>query len=78
MAIQVPPRALFQEPDWLFLDEATSGLDEPTERRVYHLLAERLPHTGVVSIADRPTVASFHDRQWRLARGGVGTRLEAA
>jgi len=71
-------RALFQEPDWLFLDEATSGLDEPTERRVYHLLAERLPRTGVVSIADRPIVASFHDRQWRLARGRVGTMLEAA
>jgi putative ATP-binding cassette transporter len=71
-------RALLQEPDWLFLDEATSGLDELTERRVYHLLAERLPRTGVVSIADRPTVASFHDRQWRLTRGTVGSRLEAA
>jgi putative ATP-binding cassette transporter len=71
-------RALLQEPDWLFLDEATSGLDEPTERRVYHLLAERLPRTGLVSIADRPTVASFHDRQWRLARGDSGTLLEAA
>lgn len=71
-------RALLQEPDWLFLDEATSGLDEQTERRVYSLLAERLPHTGLVSIADRPTVASFHQRQWRLAKGAVGSTLQAA
>ena len=71
-------RALLQEPDWLFLDEATSGLDERTERRVYTLLAERLPRTGVVSIADRPTVASFHDRQWKLAPGPAGSTLEAA
>jgi len=71
-------RALLQKPDWLFLDEATSGLDEPSERRVYALLAERLPRTGVVSIADRPSVASFHEHQWRLTKGALGTELRAA
>jgi putative ATP-binding cassette transporter len=71
-------RALLQQPDWLFLDEATSGLDEPSEKRVYALLAERLPRTGVVSIADRPSVASFHHHNWRLTRGTLGSELLAA
>ena len=31
-------RALLYRPNWLFLDEASSALDEPTERRMYELL----------------------------------------
>ena len=33
-------RVLLQEPDWLFLDEATAGLDEAMEERVYGLIEE--------------------------------------
>ena len=32
-------RALVQKPDWLFLDEATSAVDEATEARLYRLVA---------------------------------------
>ena len=56
-------RALLYRPNWLFLDEASSALDEPTERRMYELLAERLPGAAVISVAHRPTVAAFHKRQ---------------
>ena len=56
-------RALLYRPDWLFLDEASSALDEPTERRMYELLAERLPGAAVISVAHRPAVAALHDRQ---------------
>jgi putative ATP-binding cassette transporter len=56
-------RALLYHPNWLFLDEASSALDEPTERRMYELLAERLPGAAVISVAHRPTVAAFHKRQ---------------
>ncbi len=56
-------RALLYRPNWLFLDEASSALDEPTERRMYALLAERLPGAAVISVAHRPTVAAFHKRQ---------------
>jgi len=56
-------RALLYRPNWLFLDEASSALDEPTERRMYELLAERLPDAAVISVAHRPTVAAFHKRQ---------------
>ncbi len=60
-------RVLLHEPDWLFLDKATSALDEAMEKRVYELLAERLPDAHVISIAHRPAVAAYHERRWTLA-----------
>ena len=57
-------RALVQKPDWLFLDEATSAVDEGTERGLYALVTERLPGTAVVSIGHRPTLETFHARQF--------------
>jgi vitamin B12/bleomycin/antimicrobial peptide transport system ATP-binding/permease protein len=62
-------RALIAQPDYLFLDEATASLDEPTERYVYELLAERLPRTALVSIAHRSQVAGFHDRRLTFIDG---------
>jgi putative ATP-binding cassette transporter len=56
-------RALLYRPEWLFLDEASSALDEPAERRMYELLRERLPRAAIVSIAHRPAVQEFHQRQ---------------
>jgi putative ATP-binding cassette transporter len=56
-------RAIVYRPDWLFLDEATAALDEPAEKHMYELVRRRLPGTTLVSIAHRPSVAAFHDRQ---------------
>src|SRR3954467_1072437 len=50
-------RAILDKPEFLFLDEATASLDEPSEARLYHLLAERLPNTAIVSIGHRSTLA---------------------
>ena len=36
-------RALLHTPDYLFLDEATASLDEPSEAALYSLLTEKLP-----------------------------------
>ncbi len=60
-------RAILQQPDWLFLDEATAALDDASEQAMYSLLRSRLPHTAVVSIAHRQGVAAFHTRQIALA-----------
>ena len=59
-------RAILEKPDFLFLDEATASLDEPSEARLYRLLAERLPHTAVISIGHRSTLAAFHRRRFTL------------
>jgi putative ATP-binding cassette transporter len=63
-------RALLHRPDWLFLDEATSALDEGGERHIYDLLRERLPGATLVSIAHRPSVAGYHDREVKLVPEG--------
>jgi vitamin B12/bleomycin/antimicrobial peptide transport system ATP-binding/permease protein len=65
-------RALLAKPDWLFLDEATAALDEPTEEAIYRMLRERLPDTTIVSIGHRSTLAAFHDRRLELAPGRDG------
>jgi putative ATP-binding cassette transporter len=56
-------RALVQKPEWLFLDEATSAVDESTEVRLYRLVRERLPETTVFSVGHRATLRSFHARR---------------
>jgi putative ATP-binding cassette transporter len=65
-------RALLYRPDFLFLDEATASLDEPSEAALYRLLDQRLPQATVVSIGHRATLAAFHRR--RLALAGAGDR----
>jgi vitamin B12/bleomycin/antimicrobial peptide transport system ATP-binding/permease protein len=72
-------RALVQRPDWLFLDEATSAVDEETEARLYSLLRERLPRTTVVSVGHRSTLRAFHARRLTVTPSGAGpARVEEA
>ena len=56
-------RALVQKPDWLFLDEATSAVDEAAETRLYQLVRDRLRGTAVLSVGHRSSLRAFHDRQ---------------
>jgi putative ATP-binding cassette transporter len=64
-------RALLQTPQYLFLDEATASLDEPSEAMLYGLIAEKLPATTVISIGHRTTLEAFHQRQVGLVRSGA-------
>jgi putative ATP-binding cassette transporter len=71
-------RALVFKPDWLFLDEATSSLDEPGAETVYRELKTRLPGTTMVSIGHSPALKQWHDRTLELQRrpGEVGRLVE--
>jgi putative ATP-binding cassette transporter len=59
-------RALLMKPDWLFLDESTSALDEKLESEIYRIIAQRLPHTTIVSIGHRSTLGGFHHRRLEM------------
>ena len=60
-------RVLLQEPDYLFLDEATASLDEAAEASLYRLLQERLKGTTIISIGHRSTLGAFHRRRFEVA-----------
>lgn len=64
-------RALLHGPDYLFLDEATASLDEPSEARLYRLLAEKLPQATIVSIGHRSTLDAFHGRKVAMVKDGA-------
>jgi vitamin B12/bleomycin/antimicrobial peptide transport system ATP-binding/permease protein len=65
-------RALVHKPDWLFLDEATSAVDDATEARLYRLVRERLAGTTVFSVGHRATLRPFHARQLLMRANGNG------
>lgn len=60
-------RAIVQRPDWLFLDESTSALDEPMESQLYGLLRAHLPEAGLMSIGHRMSLIALHDRHLEVS-----------
>ena len=70
-------RALLGRPQVLFLDEASSAMDEGLEHAMYRLLREALPDSILVSVGHRSSLLQFHTQEltllgegkWRL--GGV-------
>jgi putative ATP-binding cassette transporter len=65
-------RAVLAKPQWLFLDESTAALDEPSEAALYRMLRERLPETTIVSIGHRSTLHALHDRRIDMRAGADG------
>jgi vitamin B12/bleomycin/antimicrobial peptide transport system ATP-binding/permease protein len=63
-------RALLMRPDWLFLDESTSAVDEKLEAELYATLARRLPKTTIMSIGHRSAVVRLHHRHLEMRPEG--------
>jgi putative ATP-binding cassette transporter len=55
-------RSLLIKPQWLFLDEATSAMDETAEAHLYQLLRKKLPTTTLISIGHRENLRMLHNR----------------
>jgi putative ATP-binding cassette transporter len=59
-------RMLLAKPSVIFLDEASSALDEDAEAYFYRLLRERLPQSSIISVGHRGTLKPLHDRVLNL------------
>jgi vitamin B12/bleomycin/antimicrobial peptide transport system ATP-binding/permease protein len=68
-------RVILQEPDFLFLDEATASLDEAAEASLYRLLHERLKGMTIVSIGHRSTLGAFHRRRFEVAPSETASQV---
>jgi vitamin B12/bleomycin/antimicrobial peptide transport system ATP-binding/permease protein len=55
-------RALLHNPDFLFFDEATASMDEPSEAKLYTMLRDRLKNTAIISIGHRSSLQEFHEK----------------
>ena len=64
-------RVLVQKPQWIFLDEASSALDEPAENRLYQLLVEVLPESAIISVGHRSSLLQHHQYCLRLQGNGA-------
>nr|WP_264042118.1 ABC transporter ATP-binding protein/permease [Mycolicibacterium hodleri] len=67
-------RILLTAPKVVFLDEATSGVDEGLEFALYSLLRNELPDLIVISVGHRRSVEQHHQRTLELVGDG-GWRL---
>ena len=68
-------RVLLKKPKAVFLDEATSAIDEGQEFALYRALRSQLPDCIVVSVSHRPSLDQHHDRRLELLGDGAW-RLE--
>ncbi|MCP2041945.1 putative ATP-binding cassette transporter [Neisseria sp. HSC-16F19] len=60
-------RIFLSRPQVILMDEATAALDEDTEAALYRRVREELPHSIIVSIGHRGTLAAFHNQMVTVA-----------
>jgi putative ATP-binding cassette transporter len=62
-------RALLYRPRWLYMDEATSAMDEEDEALLYQAVIDELPDVTLISIGHRSSLKRFHRRLLRIDGG---------
>lgn len=66
-------RILLTKPQAVFMDEATSAVDEGLEYALYRLIRTELPETILVSVSHRSTTDQHHTEVLELTGGGAWT-----
>ena len=69
-------RVVLANPRTVFLDEATSAIDEGLEYSLYRMLRSELPDSIMVSVGHRSTLNVFHNRQLELQGSGQWSLTE--
>lgn len=65
-------RILYHRPKWLFLDEATSSLDEQAETHLYSTLVQELARLStIISVGHRQNLKRFHQIELVLNDGHI-------
>lgn len=62
-------RALLFAPQWLYVDEATSAMDEEDEAALHEALFTHLPQLSLISVGHRSTLKRFHTRHLHIESG---------
>ncbi len=66
-------RVFLHRPAWLFLDEATSAIDEDAELAFYRRLRAALPELTYLTIAHRSSLRQAHARHFKIEPAGDGS-----
>ena len=69
-------RALLNRPEVLFLDEASSAMDEGLEYAMYQLLRNALPESILISVGHRSSLLEFHTQELEVLGGGAWKIVE--
>jgi len=59
-------RILLAKPEFIFMDESTSALDETSEARLYEMLRSCLPDAAIISIGHRKSLRAWHKTEIAL------------
>jgi len=67
-------RAFYREPRFLILDEATSGLDVPTESAIYETVFRSGRAMTIIAVSHRGTIFNYADRVVEINDGAITSR----
>jgi putative ATP-binding cassette transporter len=59
-------RTLLHQPQWIFVQEALDSLSPDDEDKMLKLLAQELPHAGILTITHQPAAQAFHQRKLKI------------
>jgi len=62
-------RALYNNPEVLILDEATTALDPKTEQKICNTIKDIASDITIIAISHQPTLISITDKVYRLSDG---------
>lgn len=71
-------RLFIRQPQMIFLDESSSALDEYMEEKMYFMLNQRFPQSGVISIGHRKSLIKHHQYFLKMGEKGMFEMMESA